>query len=269
VREPDRVRKAIGIVFQDPALDDQLTAYENMYIHGLLYGMKGEELESRIDELLEFVELKPFRDKQVKTFSGGMRRRLEMARALLHKPAVLFLDEPTIGLDPQSRAKIWDYIEKMRSEHEVTVFLTTHYMDEAEKLADRIAIIDHGRIVAEGTPEQLKSIVGEDVVYVELGGLHGQGGDPCRYFGRLEEVKGCTAVRQGMIALKVADASRSIPKVLDAAARGSLVVKSVSYKRPTLNDVFLYLTGRELRDEGISPSDYMKMVMRLRRRWSR
>ncbi|MCF6185419.1 MAG: ATP-binding cassette domain-containing protein, partial [Bacteroidales bacterium] len=140
------LRRKIGIVFQDPSLDRELTAYENMYIHGKIYGLSGDKLKKRIMEMLKFVELDEFKDRQVKFFSGGMQRRLEIARALIHEPEVLFLDEPTIGLDPQTRAHIWEYIKRMKEEHEMTIFLTTHYMDEAEQLADRIAVIDHGRI---------------------------------------------------------------------------------------------------------------------------
>ncbi len=172
VEEPMAVRRKIGIVFQDPSVDRELTAYENMLIHGRIYGLSGNELREKIERLLRFVELWEFRDRQVKFFSGGMQRRLEIARSLLHEPEVLFLDEPTIGLDPpQTRAHIWDYIRAMKEEHNMTIFLTTHYMDEAEGgLADRIAIIDHGRIIAEGTAEELKRLVGNEVVYLKLEG---------------------------------------------------------------------------------------------------
>ncbi|MEM1681162.1 MAG: ATP-binding cassette domain-containing protein [Sulfolobales archaeon] len=163
VRERDKVRREVGIVFQDPSLDDQLTAYDNMYIHGRLYGIRGDVLRRKILELLDFVGLKEFSNKQVKYFSGGMRRRLEIARSLLHEPHVLFLDEPTIGLDPQTRVKIWDYIMRIKKENNITVILTTHYMDEAEELCDRIAIMDRGRIVAEGTADELKSLIGNEL----------------------------------------------------------------------------------------------------------
>ncbi|PNV77410.1 MAG: ABC transporter ATP-binding protein, partial [Thermoproteota archaeon] len=148
VEEPVKVRERIGIVFQDPSVDRNLTGWENLYIHGLVYGLRGEELRRRVEESLEFAELTKFKDVEVKNYSGGMIRRLEIARGLMHKPEILFLDEPTIGLDPQTRAKIWEYVEKLRDEEGVTVFLTTHYIEEAERLCDRVAIIDHGRIVA-------------------------------------------------------------------------------------------------------------------------
>lgn len=149
-------RKSFGIVFQDPSLDDELTAYENMEFHAVLFGLRPKEVQARIEELLKFVELWDRKDHLVKTFSGGMKRRLEIARGLLHKPAVLFLDEPTIGLDPQTRNLLWTHIRELNKTEGVTVFLTTHYMEEAEKMADRIAIIDHGKIVAQGTAEELE-----------------------------------------------------------------------------------------------------------------
>ena len=249
VREPVKVRRSIGIVFQDPSLDDQLTAYENMYIHGRIYGLKGAVLEERIEELLRFVELYEHRNRPVKYFSGGMRRRLEIARALLHKPRVLFLDEPTIGLDPHTRAHIWEYIEKLGREEKVTIFLTTHYMDEAERLCERIAIIDHGRIVAEGTPDQLKALVGSDMVYLTL---HNPAPDACSKLDLPGTVRECRVLEDGRrVALKVENATEALPRILEAASRAGLGVAEVSYHRPSLNDVFLYLTGRELRDEEV------------------
>ena len=150
------VRRAFGIVFQDPSLDDELTAFENMDFHGILYGLPKELRRSRIDELLAYVELQDRRDDFVKHFSGGMKRRLEIARGLLHHPKVLFLDEPTIGLDPQTRNHLWSYVQKLNREEQVTVFFTTHYMEEAERVASRIAVIDHGKIIAEGSPQSLR-----------------------------------------------------------------------------------------------------------------
>ncbi|HEX8150381.1 MAG TPA: ATP-binding cassette domain-containing protein [Pyrinomonadaceae bacterium] len=156
VVERDEVRKRFGVVFQDPSLDQDLTGWENMEIHGVLYGVPRGVRRERAEELLKLFELWERRDSLVKTFSGGMRRRLEIARGLLHTPKVLFLDEPTLGLDPQSRNQMWTHVKKLNESDEVTVFLTTHYMDEAERVADRIAVIDHGRIVATGSPAELK-----------------------------------------------------------------------------------------------------------------
>jgi ABC-2 type transport system ATP-binding protein len=156
VRERDEVRKRFGVVFQDPSLDQDLTAWENMEIHGVLYGVPKQKRRERAEELLKLFELWERRDALVKTFSGGMRRRLEIARGLLHTPKVLFLDEPTLGLDPQSRNQMWTHVKQLNESDHVTVFLTTHYMDEADRVADRIAVIDHGRIVAIGSSQELK-----------------------------------------------------------------------------------------------------------------
>ncbi len=158
----DEVRRRFGVVFQDPSLDQELTAWENMEIHGVLYGVPRRERRARAEELLRLFELWERRDSLVKTFSGGMRRRLEIARGLLHTPKVLFLDEPTLGLDPQSRNQMWTHVKKLNESDQVTVFLTTHYMDEAERVADRIAVIDHGRIVATGSPAELKERTNTD-----------------------------------------------------------------------------------------------------------
>jgi len=155
-KDSDKVRASFGIVFQDPSLDEDLTAYENLDMHGMLYKVKLKDREERIRQLLEFVELWDRRDDLVKHFSGGMKRRLEIARGFLHHPKVLFLDEPTIGLDPQTRNHIWNYLKKMNKEEGTTVFLTTHYMEEADKVSDKIAVIDHGKIIAQGTSEDLK-----------------------------------------------------------------------------------------------------------------
>ena len=239
VREAPEVRKRIGIVFQDPSLDSALTAYENMYIHGLLYGLSGEELKRRIRELLEFVELSEHADRLVRNFSGGMRRRLEVARALLHHPELLILDEPTIGLDPHTRARIWDYIREVQRREGMTILLTTHYMDEAEELCDRIAIMDHGKIIAEGTADELKSLVGSDVIIARF--------DRPACF-RSPPIKECRELPDGRVEFVVENAARALPKIFEAASAAGLRIVEVSYRRPTLNEVFLHLTGRELRD---------------------
>lgn len=167
------VRKAFGIVFQDPSLDDELTAYENLEFHGVLYNLAADIRKKRIEELLKFVELWERRDNLVKTFSGGMKRRLEIARGLLHHPKVFFLDEPTLGLDPQTRNHIWSYIQKLNKEEDITIFFTTHYMEEADRVAERIAVIDHGKIVSQGTPDDLKKKTKKDSLedaFLELTG---------------------------------------------------------------------------------------------------
>src|SRR3989338_8850645 len=164
IKNKDGIRKSIGIVFQDPSLDEELTAYENLAFHAVMYDMSRETRDQRISELLSLVDLEKRKNDLVKTFSGGMKRRLEIARGLMHHPKVLFLDEPTIGLDPQTRSHIWKYVKKLNKEEKITIILTTHYMDEAEKLADRIAIIDHGKIIDIDTSENLKDMLGGDVV---------------------------------------------------------------------------------------------------------
>ncbi|WP_087035720.1 ATP-binding cassette domain-containing protein [Thermococcus litoralis] len=259
VKEPMEVRKRIGIVFQDPSLDRELTAYENMYIHGRIYGLGGNELKNKIEELLKFVELWEFRDKPIKYFSGGMQRRLEIARALLHEPEVLFLDEPTIGLDPQTRAHIWDYIKAMKEEHNMTIFLTTHYMDEAEQLADRIAIMDHGKIIAEGTAEELKKLVGNDVIYLKL-----EAPEDIKCL-KAEFIRGCKLLSDGRVRLEVVNAAEALPKIFDLAKERNVKIVEVTYHRPTLNDVFLYLTGREIRDEEETNTLASMIRMRMRR----
>lgn len=259
VEEPMAVRRKIGIVFQDPSVDRELTAYENMLIHGRIYGLSGNELREKIERLLRFVELWEFRDRQVKFFSGGMQRRLEIARSLLHEPEVLFLDEPTIGLDPQTRAHIWDYIRAMKEEHNMTIFLTTHYMDEAEGLADRIAIIDHGRIIAEGTAEELKRLVGNEVVYLKL-----EGREELRCL-KGDFIRGCKVLPDGRVRFDVENAAEALPRLFELASGIGVRILEVTYHRPTLNDVFLHLTGREIREDG-GEQNVMRMIMRSRRR---
>ncbi|MDV3103734.1 ATP-binding cassette domain-containing protein [Thermococcus waiotapuensis] len=256
VAEPNEVRKKIGIVFQDPSFDRELTAYENMYIHGRIYGLGGGELREKIEKLLKFVELWDFRDRPLKYFSGGMQRRLEIARSLLHEPEILFLDEPTIGLDPQTRAHIWDYIRAMKEEHNMTIFLTTHYMDEAEVLADRIAIMDHGKIIAEGTAEELKKLVGNDVVYLKL-----EAPEEIKCL-KADFIRGCKLLPDGRIALDVENAAEALPRLFELAKERGVKILEATYHRPTLNDVFLHLTGREIRDEG----GEQRFPMRFRRR---
>lgn len=246
VKEKNEVRKRIGVVFQDPALDNYLTAYENLYIHAKLYGLKGKELEERVKEALTFVDLWEHKDRLVITFSGGMRRRLEIARALVHEPEVLFLDEPTTGLDPQSRAKVWDYIKGINKEKGVTVFLTTHYMDEADKLCERIAIIDKGKIIAEGSPEELKARVGKNVVIVET-----EREAPC-----IEKYK-CEKAGNKLL-ISVEDVTKALIDIIEFYKPYGIIKLDV--KKPTLDDVFLALTGKELREEG--PEDFAKYVIR-------
>ncbi|RLA91724.1 MAG: ABC transporter ATP-binding protein [Deltaproteobacteria bacterium] len=266
IKEPDKVRKKIGVVFQDPTLDRRLTGWENLYIHGRLYGIPSRELKLRIKELFEFVELKGWENKIVQYYSGGMMRRLEIARALLYNPEILFLDEPTLGLDPQSRAKVWDYIREIKSEEGMTIFLTTHYMEEAEKLCDRVAIIDYGRIIALGTVEELKSKVGNEIIYLNAS-PNGHKRDFIERIRVLDSIQGLKVLKDGVISLSVNNAPETIPIVLQEAQKLGVEIKEVRYLRPSLEDVFLQLTGKGLRDEEASFFDHIRMRrMRMRRR---
>ena len=265
-KEPKEVRKKIGIVFQDITVDRALTGYENMWISGKLYGLRGKELDTRIHELLEFVDLLEWKDVQVRKYSGGMMRRLEIARGLLHEPEILFLDEPTLGLDPQTRANVWSYIMRLKKERDMTILLTTHYMDEAEKLSDRVAIIDHGKIIAFDTPDGLKNMVGEDIVYIYV--------DPRSlrigfFINKLKEIIGSDSISfsRNMISLSIKNAPDNIPKIFLLANQQGVRITRLEYTRASLDDVFLKLTGRRIRDEEGSFRDFMRArLLRFRRR---
>ena len=234
------VRASIGIVFQDPSLDQYLTGQENMRFHASVYGVPRETARVRIKELLEMVDLYDRRKDQVLTYSGGMRRRLEVARGLVHYPTVLFLDEPTIGLDPQSRKHLWNYVLDLAKKENITIFLTTHYLDEAEH-CDRIAIIDHGKIIALDTPAGLKRSIGGDVLTLRTT-------DDAKA-ARLLKTKlklDPHEVAGGGIHVAVRNGDAAIPKVLKALP---MTVESVTLTRPTLDDVFIEMTGRQLRNE--------------------
>ncbi len=252
-RSPAEVRKRIGLVFQDPSLDNELTAWENLLFHAFIYGVPKTERSERMRAVLEMVELTDRSRSVVKTFSGGMRRRLEIARGMLHTPQVLFLDEPTLGLDPQTRRHIWTYLRRLRSELGVTLFMTTHYRDEADE-CDRIAIIDDGRIVALGTPAELKKLVGGEVVAVSTEDNDRAVVEIRERFG-LEPV----ATDDGMLRVEVPDGAGFIPRLLREL---SVPVTSVAANRPSLDDVFLKLTGHAIRDEAPSAIDSMRVMRR-------
>lgn len=239
VAERDAVRASIGIVFQDPSLDQYLTGWENMRFHAAVYGVPASLARERTTELMHMVDLYDRRKDQVQTYSGGMRRRLEMARGLLHRPTVLFLDEPTIGLDPQSRKHLWNYVLDLAAKENITLFLTTHYMEEAEHCA-RIAIIDQGKIIALDTPEGLKRSIGGDALTIKTA----------------DDPEASRVIRESLgfdphevtdgIHFAVPDGDAAIPRVLAALP---VEVHSVKLTRPTLDDVFIELTGRHIRDE--------------------
>jgi ABC-2 type transport system ATP-binding protein len=240
---PQRVRESIGIVFQEVTLDRDLTVWETLEFHGRLYGMSREERNRRINELLALVELDGREHMFTKQLSGGMKRRLEIARGLMTRPKVLFLDEPTIGLDPQTRIRTWDYIRSVNREG-TTIFLTTHYMDEADHLSDRIAIIDHGKIIVTGTPMDLKNALGEDIIYIETN-------NPSRTRNILEEHESVREVNEkgkGFLLMVSEDGTRVLPRLISAITSEGIVVDTVNLKKPSMDDVFVHYTGKELRD---------------------
>jgi len=254
--ERDAVRRSIGLVFQDPTLDVDLTAEQNLRFHGELYGVPRAQLDRRIDDLLGLVGLSERRGSVVETFSGGMKRRLEIARGLLHSPRVLFLDEPTIGLDPQSRASVWEYVRALKESEDITVFLTTHYMDEAEN-CDRIAIMNAGRIVALDTPEALKAAVGKDRVQITTA-------DDEAAIAALRATFGIEAgMHSGEVTFAVADGERFVPRLF---AELGVPIRSVSVSSPSLDDVFLSHTGSTISDAEAAPDRLIPPMMRARRR---
>jgi ABC-2 type transport system ATP-binding protein len=256
VREPAEVRRNVGIVFQDPTLDTILTGRENLELHALLYGVPNVVRRERIKELLELVDLKDRAKDITRTYSGGMRRRLELARGLLHRPAVLFLDEPTLGLDPQTRARIWDYIRKMARKEQTTIVLTTHYMEEAEQICDRVGIIDHGRIIALGAPEDLKESMGGYMVILRMKEAPL---DRIRALPYVSEVK----MNDDMVEITMKEAHLHLPDLLSNIRN----VECVETRVPTLNDVFIKLTGRDMREEEIEdPGGWVESVARYRQR---
>jgi ABC-2 type transport system ATP-binding protein len=250
-RQPKAVRRRIGLVFQEQTLDDRLTAEENLRFHAVLYHVPGKQVAQRIDRVLRLVSLQDRRRDLVSTFSGGMARRLEIARGMLHTPAVLFLDEPTVGLDPQTRALVWEDVLRMRREEQMTIFLTTHYMDEAE-YADRIAIIDYGQIVATGTPDELKRRVGSDTVEMVTA-------DDALAAERLKAAGYRVQRDQGKLVVFAEDGEAEVPRLIEAAA---MRVSTVHVHQPTLDDVFLHYTGRQIRDSPGEPA--MPMAARAR-----
>jgi len=256
VKEPGEVRRSVGIVFQDPTLDTVLTGRENLILHARLYGVPAGVREERIEAILELVDLKDRADDITRTYSGGMRRRLELARGLLHRPAVLFLDEPTLGLDPQTRARTWDYIRKMAQNEKTTVVLTTHYMEEAEQVCDRVGVIDHGRIIALGPPEELKQSLGGYMVVLRV---RDPPLDKIRALPYVSEVKEVG----GTVEISMKEAHLHLPDLLSKVPN----VECVETRVPTLNDVFIKLTGRDIREEETEDSGgWVESVARYRQR---
>ncbi len=253
VHERDEVRRNIGLVFQDSTLDGYLTAEQNLRLHGELYGVPRSALEQRMEQVMQMVGLWERRASLVNTFSGGMKRRLEIARGLLHSPRVLFLDEPTVGLDPQTRSSIWSYIRELKEREDITIFMTTHYMDEAE-YCDRIAIMDQGRIIVLDTPEQLKAKVGKDRVQIHTD-------DDQVAIDALRERFGIDAtLAEGAVTFGVPAGEEFVPRLF---AELGLAIKTVSVARPSLDDVFMAHTGSTIRDAESTSTAHARDVARM------
>ncbi|NQE54951.1 putative ABC transporter ATP-binding protein [ANME-1 cluster archaeon GoMg3.2] len=241
-KEKEKVRASIGIVFQEPALDRRLTGRENLDFHARMYGIKRGERERRVAELLKLVELEEKADIVVDKYSGGMNRRLELARGFIHRPKILFLDEPTLGLDTQTRRRTWDYIKELNEREGVTIVLTTHYMEEAEYLCDRVGIIDRGKIIVLDRPRKLVDLIGSDLVTLELNTPNA-----VSIFENLDFVTDVQA-HNGFVTLKMERADLRIPTIMEHARESGLEIKSVNMRKPSLEDVFLHFTGRRIRE---------------------
>ena len=253
--DKDAVRKNIGIVFQEPALDIELTGRENLDYHARMYGLSKEERKTRVSDVLNLVDLVDKKDLYVKKYSGGMKRRLEIARGLMHYPTVLFLDEPTLGLDAQTRRAIWAYIIKMNKEEGTTIFLTTHYMDEADQVCDRIGIIDRGKLLVIDSIDNLKNSIGNDVITLSSSNID-------NLAKRLEKESWIkkTKMHDSFLTIGVEKGEEKIPVVIEIAQTLGIRIKSISLRKPTLDDVFLSYTGRTMRDE--EPEHRWKKVIR-------
>ncbi len=254
VKQQDEVRKSIGVIPQAMTSDLELSVEENLVIYAKLYGVPREKRKRLIDHLLDAVELSQWRDKQVKNLSGGMRRRVEIARGLVHEPRLFFLDEPTTGLDPVSRVAVWEMLQKIKSERDLTVLITTHYMDEADKLCDRIAIVDHGELKALDSPLKLKaSIPGKNVIEVSFSPT------PADWRQRLEQLPGVERVteQEGVFRISSSNGPATTTALVEMAARAHVAVQSLSVQSTTLDDVFVHYAGRALRDalQDAAPQD--------------
>jgi ABC-2 type transport system ATP-binding protein len=244
IKNRAHVRQNIGVVFQEPALDTELTGRENLDFHARMYGLSKEMRKERVAEVLKLVDLVEKKDVLVKNYSGGMKRRLEIARGLMHCPTVLFLDEPTLGLDAQTRRAIWEYIKKMNKDETTTIFLTTHYMDEAEYLCDHVGIIDRGKILVIDSVSNLKNSVGNDVITLSTTGI-------TKLRERLSQESWVKNIKHhdALLTIGAQKGEEKIPFIFDIAQKLGVRIKSISVRKPTLDDVFLYYTGRTIREE--------------------
>jgi ABC-2 type transport system ATP-binding protein len=256
-KDRDNVRKSIGIVFQEPALDGKLTGRENLEFHAMMYGIKKAERNRRIDDVLKLVDLTDKAAVLVEKYSGGMKRRLEIARGLIQQPKVLFLDEPTLGLDAQTRRHIWDYVKRLNREGKVTIILTTHYMEEADYLCDRVAIMDHGKFVALDTPARLKDVLGGDVVSMEVEG----DAEPLMAELRTLDWIKKTSRHGEEINLTMEKGERRIPELITMAQQLGITVSCVHLRKPSLEDVFLHFTGRTIREQEANLNERNRTMM--------
>ena len=252
VREPNRVRRSIGYVPQESGVDREATGRENLVLQGRIQGVPGSELRRRVDELLDLVGIADAADRVVRGYSGGMKRRLDIALGLVHRPSVLFLDEPTTGLDPEARAAMWVEVERLAEQERLTILLTTHYLEEADRLAERVAIVSRGEIVVEGPPEKLKRDLRGEAVTVELAD------------GRADEAAGIvdalagateTTVDGRLLRTRVPNGAQAVPAILSALEGSGIRVESVTTHRPSLDDVYLHYTGREFAAEDVPGAD--------------
>jgi ABC-2 type transport system ATP-binding protein len=257
-RSKGNVRRSIGVVFQDPALDGKLTGRENLQFHGLMYGLKRDELRRRVDEVLALVDLSDKGDNRAETYSGGMKRRLEIARGLMHRPKVLFLDEPTLGLDTHTRRNIWEYIRALNRDHATTVILTTHYMEEADALCDRILIMDYGRVVALDSPQRLKNIIGGDTIQLETAADPAPLAEAVRLKAWAREIR----VSGSILHLTVEEGEARIPDLFAVAHAVGAAIVSVSLSKPSLEEVFLHYTGTTMRDEEAGAGERLRSTLR-------
>jgi ABC-2 type transport system ATP-binding protein len=260
VKQANEVRKVIGVVPQEYTADEDLTGYENIILCADLYGIPRDIAKKRALELLELVELTDFKDKRVETYSGGMRRRLELACGLINRPKVLFLDEPTLGLDVQTRAATWDYIRRLKKEYGMTLFMTTHYLEEADALCDRIAIIDHGKIVVTGSPSELKDSLGGDIITIAIK-ENADVADIIRGVENVKEVKS----ENGAYLIKAEAGEVTTPLIIEALRKKGYTVAKLSLTEPTLNEVYLEYTGRAIRDAEESKEAFRAQRITLRR----
>ncbi len=250
-KEPGAVRKSIGVVPQELTADDELSGAENMMLMARLHQVRGAEVRRKISSLLELVDLEDAAGRKVKTYSGGMRRRLQLVMGLLHEPKVLFLDEPTLGLDIQTRSKMWNYIQSLNKDRGLTVFMTTHYLDEADSLCGRIAIIDHGTIKVSGSPSELKAVHGGDLVSITLSDDEA---DLTGFFSAIEGVVGVTR-DGGTYKIRLPKSEKALPAIVTGVVQKGLGIEEISFSKPTLDQVFLDVVGRSMRDEDASGSE--------------